>query len=411
MLKRLLRTMGVGVASSDAVAGYGEQLLTRVRSRLANPERYARGANAFDTAAMALLDEEERDGLPAYREQDATTRVEFARAWLSLVIENDAMPRPLQLVAEELARPRALLASFYFGVTEVQREAHAVMSQIDDKFRAGNIGQAALLLGLFDTDAATRRSNERNLFYEEMIVSFMGERKRHSSPLVLPPTSTASTFEALHELASWTASHTGVHLCVRARSNVEATLWDRTFEEQRLVVDPTLPDIVGWRWRDLAPLEVTSTAGAVAQHVSQLDAAAHALRSLRAVYFIVLATGRIGVESLIFDFVDWLPRAFDTSPTRLLPDLHRACTIDDEPLSAGLGLIGDLWLARPVRDLSSVQETALTQACDRVYERLASIDYATLPEGCYDLGALVADELLGFRATTATDALRLHRLT
>ena len=59
---------------------------------------------------------------------------------------------------------------------------------------------------------------------------------------------------------------------------------------------------------------------------------------------------------------------------------------------------------------SAFTETEIRDACATVHRRLAQVQLAHLPEGEYDLGGIILDELLGFRRADMTDQLKLHRL-
>jgi hypothetical protein len=400
MITRLIRK-GTPAPVRPTGPTYAAELLERARRRIERSARKARGSTAWALAASAVLDEESEDGLPGYRDQSPEARGEFARAWLHFVLENDGLPLQAQMDAEELRKPRGLLAAFFFGVSDIQREAHAVMQMIDERFRGGRIRQAALLLSLFETDEVTRRNNERNLFYEEMIAAFLSAAAESRSGTA--PSAGAD----IARVAEWARETRDVDLLVPWQSAELAESWRRALSASGVDASTPFPPPA---WRCIADVPPDEQLTTIALQVARNEPADHVARLLRAFYFLALATGRLGAEETMLRWLDWLPHAFGGAPMRLLPEVHQRVAVDDEPLGATLRVAVATHLGPPRFDRLAWDADRIRSALDRVAERLRQDGLRTVPAGSYDLGGLLFDELLGFEPTSVEDSLRLYRL-
>jgi hypothetical protein len=89
--------------------------------------------------------------------------------------------------------------------------------------------------------------------------------------------------------------------------------------------------------------------------------------------------------------------------------MHRRCSVNDEGLVDAANLVLREFIPDGALQ-SAFTETAIRDACAAVHRRLAQVQLTNLPEGEYDLGGIILDELLGFRRADMTDQLKLHRL-
>lgn len=341
----------------------------------------------------------------------------FARAWLALLIDNDSLPVQQQLSQTDLELPRRLLAAFFFDVGDLQQQASVVLRGIEERFNTGRFGQASLLLQLFDTDGPTRRSNERNLFFEQMSLAILS--RRAACPAALRDDyrtafadSIASPGAGLRPLLDWLADRAGVRLHLRARGVETTAHWVQAVTPLAGTVGADiLVHMPHRRWRTPAQLVDQDFALVCREHLQHQSLSDYVARLTRVAYFVTLATGRTGFESFISDYVHWLERHFQTVGTRILPDLHRRWSVDDEALSDALRAVQSTWFDLSRWGSGTFSPEAVAQGVASLHHRFGALDLREVAEGDYDLGGLLYDELVGFSQTGLDRALRVHRLT
>lgn len=416
MLRRFLRSLGGQEAASVPPSSYVDDVLSTC-------------APYVDEAVAATA-----DGDPLHLLGDLFVRSESAREWDSIglegaqreqflrtyagmLLENDRLPPALQLTPDELKMPRRLLDAFFGGSNSVQREAQAVLNFIEERFSSSRFGQARLLLQLFDTDATTRRNNERNLFYEEMILRFMSKRtgsigaERESDFQRVAAETMTARGEGIRDLAAWLSHHVGVRLHLFGRAWADDSSWksalegmpDATKNAMRITV-PT------WRWRPVASTQ-GSIADALATHVDERGLEPYLVGLTRSAYFVTLAPGATGYEEFLFRYVTWLDEHFSCSAIRVLPDLHRQTTIDEVGLPDALESIHEKYLSESSFGSGVFSQEAIGEALGRLQRALQAFDPTSIPEGDYNLGGLVFDLLVEFPYEDISQAFRVHRLT
>jgi hypothetical protein len=419
MLRRLLRNWGRPPArDGERRLTFGERLLETTRQRAASRIEGSDDPNAVvSTLARAMLEVD----LPAATlipnranndELDA-----FARANMQLILDNDRLPPSLQLAEGDLERPRALLGAFFFEHGDVQQQAHNVLRFIERRFSEGRFAQAGLLLQLFDTDEGTRRNNERNLFFEEMAARFLAPRARTGTMAraeelaALLAQAPGAVDEGTADVSAWLDENVGVRLHLLSRNAGEIDAWQTTLAsvspESREAVEPLLPP---WRWRALHDGGAEAIVPRLIDHLAQRTLRDYVLHLTRCAYFAVLTTGRNGLEPLIFTYLRWISGNFDCFATRILPTIHRETTVDERSLSDTLDDVYDNFLGGSRFGTGTFSEEAVREAATRVYERMRLLPLTTVPEGEYDFGGLVMDELFGIAWDSPTLALRVHRI-
>lgn len=412
MFKRLIRSLGrtpnVGVREPT----FGEILLTNLfeaaRGRI--NEVISKQVLSHIVQILVSLEIQNADIL---NEED---REKFGRAFLDLLLDNERLPPKLQLSKEEFHHPRDLLAGFFLGTVDVQSEAQVVLHFIERKFEDGRFAEAEVLLRIFDTDPANQRSNERNLFYEKMILRFTSNRGRMLSSARLDSwrrvgadALTRST-EGLVVLTRWLAQESEIRLHLQARNPIELSHWEEALSEldhtDRLAIISQLPPS---RWRELSEHANDSVIEAAMRHISELTFEAHVDELIRGVYFVILATGRTGHENLILRVLRWLEKNFDGDTYRVLPDLHRMSTVEGRGIGEALEIVRASYLTGAKIGQYSKEE--ISEAILLVQNDLIELDIDKVPRGDYDLGALIYDKLIQFDYGSIEDAFRLHRLT
>lgn len=212
--------------------------------------------------------------------------------------------------------------------------------------------------------------------------------------------------EGLADIARWLAEHAGIRLHVLV---------------------PHLPDIVvppgptetataravpGLAWRPVGGLKSGTLNDAVAHQIERQGLRTYVLELTRTAYFVAHAPGETGFEELLFRYVEWAREHFEGPATRILPDVHRMSTIEDVHLANALDEVYDAYLSTSKTFGSGVfSPEAIEAALGRVHDRFSSFDPADLPDGDYDLGGLVFDELARFPSDGLVESFRVHRLT
>src|SRR5690606_29831748 len=153
--------MGPQEGTDAAASTYFEALLESVReevlSQLAKPTN-----DPLEVLAQALMRKVVGKG--------EEVNPQAARAFFSVLAENDRLPLGEQLNITEIELLQHLLVEYFSGMESVRARANEVLGLIERKFSQGAFTQARILLQIFETDAETRLNNERNLFYEDMIM-------------------------------------------------------------------------------------------------------------------------------------------------------------------------------------------------------------------------------------------------
>jgi hypothetical protein len=366
----------------------------------------------FATFAIAVMEQEVRDGrlapvVDAEAEPDA-----FAQSWLNLLLDNHRLPPELQLDADGLQPARALLAGYFLKQGDFQQAVARLLSFVEERFNDGHFAQATALLQIFETDVSTRRNNERHLFYEEMQAAF-GATRNTAAPKI-------EAWRRLQEGApnppwerlGWLVEHLRVHARIRLHAldtpRVEGTLWgpataSLSFAQAEDFFEHVHPP--QWRVPESARLR-----SHIVAHLRFFSIEQYVTRLTRVAYFLILATGRTGFERLILHFYRWLGEHFDVVPAHLMPRLHRETTVDEMFLSESLQNCVELVLSSPREALVMPSEHHVDDAVIQVCEQLSAIDPREVAEGDYDLGGLFLDQILGFNSAPVDHRLRMHRL-
>lgn len=400
MLRRLLSARGASNGSpTDLESTYAEGMLDRVLEALVEAPLDAEAMlDPLVAVGDVLCRLEVDDGKsPA---PDSPDRSQFVRTYTKLLLDNDRQPRSLQLTANELGLPRGLLQSFFTRGSTMQTDATKVLRFIEQRFSSGRFGQARLLLHLFETDLQTRRNNERNLFFEEMVLRLLSARNAPARTLE-DPDATLPTI--LRE--------NGIVLNTLGLDGPRRRDWREKLAGQLkdVQLEVLLRFIPGLRWRPYWTSD-DPLVGLRAQF-DEHDAREFVRELILRVYFVTLYPGATGYEYLVVRFMEWMAERFAMIPTRILPRLHRESTLGQMSIGESLGRLIDELFADTKMDLSPPSEEDLVAAFEATEELLEEIDVSDIPAAEYDLGGMVAYQLYGFDPGGAAALLRLNRLT
>ena len=391
------------------------------------------GAGPADTAEMQAidptadptvetrtgdLDAQSEEALRARPRLDSEEVLQAARVFLGLLIENDRLPTDLQLSVGEMMLARDLLLGYFVQSGDFDDNARRLLSLVEQKFGDGLFSQARILLKLFHTDQQTRVNNDRNLFYEDMILR-LGIRRRHRVSLEESRAFRARMDEADDEagrraLFGWLSEEALIKFHFLVRDPADVARW------KPVVARSTRPGVEEnfarylppRRWRPIDAYEGFSVEAQALRHVC-LDAARdYVLSLLKTCYFVLRAVGDTGLEGYLDTFFDWSSASFGVDGTVLMPRLYKRSMMEHEPMVEILGELYDEFYAEKTAEIvDGWGGDRIRAALGEAIEALGECDLGDVAPGYYDLGGLVFDRLFDVRYPSAEFAFKLHRLT
>lgn len=360
------------------------------------------------------LDEEADVGGPRV---DTEVVLEMGRVFLGMLVENDALPVDLQMSIEEVQQARKLLEGYFFEGSEVEPRARRMLRMVEEKFDEGLFSQARILLQLFDADKQTRIENDRNLFYDEMILRF-GIQRRHpvGEDIEEKFADRLQQFEGgaeeFEELLVWLSETIYVTFDVYGRDQRAVERWREISEtsvrpgasERLLEVIPP----VRWRLLDEYSRPVAEIIGEqlTADYVEE-----YVTNHVKTCYFILRAVGDTGLEGYLDVFFDWTEQRFDVDGPALMPWIYTETTANERLIDE---IFHELYLAHFQSDVESIREEwdrdSIEGAVEEVVEDVAEADLSEIPPGHYDFGRFVLDKLFGVEYGETGFPFKMHRL-
>ncbi|QDG50005.1 hypothetical protein FIV42_04390 [Persicimonas caeni] len=348
---------------------------------------------------------------------DSPEVLKAGRIFLGLLIENDRLPVDMQLSIAETMLARDLLLGYFVHDEQFEAKAKELLSLVEQKFNEGAFSQARILLQLFQTDRPTRINNDRNLFYEDMIMR-LGIRRRHLlNHNLLAELEANSDVEDLDQGLAQTCHwleenlHIKFHLFTRETEDVDA--W-RAFAQQsarRDAEDVFLRYIPPKRWRPLHASAQTPSDRMVA-HISAATVKRYLLRQIKACYFVLRAVGDTGLEPYLDVFFDWCETKFEFNSVRLMPLIYRRTMSDTQLIDKIFeDAFRRFFQKKAAELLESFDEETIREATQATLDAIAGLDFNHVPPGNYDLGGLVLDRLFGLQYHEPEFAFKLHRLS
>ena len=412
MLRKIVNMiMGGSNAATPPQRTYFEEILERIRPVLA--------ARIVEDPDVDLLEQLAVEVLRATSEGE-NPNPQAARAFFSVLVENDQLAEGKQLIESELDLLRSLLLEYFTGNDQVRARANEVLALIEQKFSEGAFTQAKILLQIFETDAETRLNNERNLFYEDMILR-LGVRRRH--PLSdrdqqnihklfeqCSLDDEATVYKALQTLSS----ELYVEFCLSVREPNDAKVWEALAETltDEDVRERLLSYVPTRRWRNPITLPQYGLQTLTSQHLIERAARVQIQSLTRLCYFLLLASGDTSFQAFLYSYLGWCRERWGVDARRLLPKLHRSSVVEDCGLQDTLDSIYDEFFAEAVAERCDVHsDESIKRAWYALFKRFSTLDFNEVPPGHYDLGGLLLDGVLGFDYPDDNFSFRLHRLT
>ena len=358
--------------------------------------------DALDVLAEIVLSEMGVDGAD----------VSAMRAYLSILIENEHLPAQAQLSEAELTILRELLFCYFSGAENVNEKGAEVLSLIEKKFANGDFSQARILLQIFETNNETRQNNERNLFYEEMIMRLEAVSLKakpisaHLAQEVMAEN--APDDDVLRGLAA-VDQNAGMRFCLFLRDPDEVDHWKRALSSLKPDVQEYLLDYIPVvRWRRLGSLTMPILTQ-LSQHMTFEMLRRHVQQKLRMCYFILLASGNTGFEWFIFAFSEWSLRCFNVDTREVFPMLHRGGIVDGMCLQEALDVVTERFYG-PAMNQIAIQPDELNKAYRKALRFIFGTDFSQVSPGHYNFGDFVLDQLVEFKYDDPMFAYRLHAM-
>ncbi len=321
-----------------------------------------------------------------------------ARAYLSILIDNDHLPPTHQLNESELTCLRELLLGYFSNSESVNDKGSQVLSLIDKKFTAGEFSQARILLQIFDTTEETRQNNERNLYYEEMILRLdMVISKSRGCPASLveevchPEASDEIVIKAFNHLSR----ECGVNFYLHTVDLKERERWQNEIDRLPEPVKDYLYDYIPvMQWRTFGMLN-EPIESQISRHMTFEMLRRHVQARLRMCYFLLLASGNTGYEWYIFSFTRWSQKHFGVDVRDVFPMLHRCGVVDNMCLQEVLDIVTDRFYG-PAMNRIVMTTDDLSRAYRAVIRRIFERDTTLIPAGDFNFGDFILDEILPF---------------
>lgn len=347
---------------------------------------------------------------------DAEDVLQAGRVYLGLLLENDRLPSELQLTISETALARDLLLGYFIASTDFEEKARKLLTLVEKKFADGHFSQARLLLQLFHTDENTRITNDRNLFYEDMILR-LGIKRRNKVPeedqrkfrecLSRANSDRNALNEALH-LADQKCL-VKFHLAYRKDAAIDEWTKALSSSSRPEAAKAFLSVIPPNRWY-LVEKSDLSLSKQVEKHVTKNALKNYIINHIRTCYFVLRAVGDTGLEAYLDSFFDWTQEKFGINGTTLMPIVYNRSMADTLTMSEILTEIYREFFEEKANEILEdlPDSESLTQ---RLVSRLKDVDLGEVAPGYYDLGGLIFDDILEFKYPSKDFGLKLHRLT
>ena len=407
MLRKIVNLLMGAPEGSDLNRTHFELLLDEVREGIR--EQLSEGRDPLEVLAQAVMS--------VSLDSDAEVDPQAARAYFSVLVENERLPLGEQLEAHELELLRGLLNDYFRGDEEVRMRANEVLSLIERKFSQGAFSQARILLQIFETDHETRLNNERNLFYEDSIMR-LGVRRRHEVDRderddIRKRFSTASIVRDadLKKLLGAISKEYYIKLCLAQRDPAAEETWQDLFTAHPEAAERLLRYVPPVRWRSVDTIEGLSVFEQSRLYLSPQVLQEHILRLIKMAYFLLLASGDTGFEDYIYCLTEWMRSHLDIAPLRVLPRLHRRSVLDELSLREVLDELYLSDIASAVEERVDISEKKLKAAWMKLFAAFATMDINEIPPGHYDLSGFLLDQVLDFKQPEPYFGFKLYRLS
>ena len=343
-----------------------------------------------------------------------------ARVLLAVLLDNDRLPEPQQLSVAEIAMAADVWAHLIARASNVDEQVQQLAQLVEEKFGTDQFSQARLLLKLFPTNRETRLNNDRQLFFEDMIMR-MGVRRQKTDGASAGPELRERLAEleldddaSIRSVFSSLTDEVGLRLHVYTRRPSEVDRWRRLVEVtgRSEVVSDVLDTIPPRRWRGAASDEDRTVRTALREHLVRPMVRNYVIEHLKTCYFVLRTVGDTGLESYLDPFFDWSVSALDRNALEFLDGVHEQIATEQELMDSVFGRVYDDYYREPVREaVSNLGDDELSDAFSTAVERMGNSDLSQIAAGHFDLGGFVLDAYFDFEYPEPEFPFKIHRLT
>ncbi len=367
-----------------------------------------------------IMRSEEKKGSIWPRTLEEPSVLHGARVLLAVLLDNDRLPPSEQLETTEVLLAAELWIHLVAQATSLDDRVQRLARLVEQKFGANHFSQARLLLQIFPANRETRLNNDRQLFYEDMILR-LGIRRR--TPLASDDLEglagelgelSLDDDDSARETLARLGREAGLKLHAYTRRPEEVDSWRQLAERSSRPGAPSylLGLMPPRRWREVSDQTGRTVRTILREHIVRPMVRDHVIGHIRTCYFVLRAVGDTGLEPYLDCFFDWSKERWDIDGTTFLPEIHNG-------VAGGLDMIGDIFesvYGYYYRDaveevLDEIDDAALDKAFAKAMANLAEADLREVAAGNFDLGGFVLDAALGFEYHTPGFAFRMHRLT
>lgn len=342
-----------------------------------------------------------------------------ARVLLAVLLDNDRLPLASQLSVAELLVAADLWTQLVAQAQGIEQRVEPLARLVEQKFAAGSFGQVKLLLQLFPANAETRISNDRQIFYEDMILR-MGIRRRQSLAQSAVDDLKAG-LKGLHldeeaatpEIFGALAESAGVSMHLYTREPSELEPW------RELAQGCELPNARAYllgmvpprRWRPVVGRSERPLLRLLKEHLVKPMARDHIILHLKATYFVLRAVGDTGLEPYLDDFLDFSSQVCGVDAERFMPEIYRRTLGSAESIGAiFLDIYSRHYQKAIEARMDALDEDAICEAFDTAMARIAKSELAEQAPGDFNLGGFVLDAHLGLELSQPGFGFKLYRL-
>lgn len=393
---------------SRDVSTAGEAIFYRVLDALSS-EPLPSDPSAASSRALQLLHTAERE---AYHSNIAEIQGRFGRLWYDFLARHDVLPPSAQMDQESLLIARDLVTAFAQGSSRTRTAARRVLGLVDTAFQSGNLALCEVLLALFETEAETRRHNERNIFFDRYTRRMFHQRKKLLTPALVHEFRTLAqqptSDEWVKETLLWLSNRAGITFGTRQidpeMAHRVSLIDDHSRQTLRGVMRVAMP------YERFRAIDADTNLPEVAQRMTLRMLSGgpivHMRRTLEAAYFVALSSGKNETDELLFDLDPWLRGHLDIDSPTILGRIHRASRTEDKLIRDSI----DLALSEEAGSWvfgSRFTPQQLTSILTSLPRKLRDLDLQSVPEGLYDLEQFIGDIALEVPHRRLSRRLRL----
>ena len=349
---------------------------------------------------------------------DEEAVLQGARVLLAVLLDNDRLPESRQLEVADVVMAAELWIRLMARAVDVNERVQNLARLVEQKFEKNQFSQARLLLKLFPSNRPTQVNNDRQLFFEEMIYRMGIQRGGLSGGgESLPASLEAADLSddgGTRTRLSQLAEQMGIEMHVYTRKPGDVERWsDLASVCSNPAAAKALEErIPPRRWRRIEAQGERTVATALREHLVRPMARDVVIGHIKTCYFILRAVGDTGLENYLDAFFDWSQTQCEVDATAYLPRLHRQVQENQRLIDEIFAEVYDEYYGAHIADkLDALDDEAMAEAFEVAMGAIAEVDVTDVPEGQFDLGALVLDAHLGLEYPAGAFAFKLHRLT